>query len=76
MSKTEYLYKRNCDFCGTEIKTNREDQRFCSPPKKCHDLWWARERKEQNTIPRLINKINEIVTDHEKRLKRLERPGQ
>ena len=50
----DYLYTKKCDYCGAVIKTNREKQRFCSPPKKCHDLWWARERREANQIPKLV----------------------
>lgn len=49
-----YLYTIECDYCGAVIKTNRNKQRFCYPPKKCHDLWWAEERKNRNQIPKLV----------------------
>jgi len=48
------LYERKCDYCEAIIKTNRKKQRFCYPPKKCHDLWWLDERRNKNQIPKLV----------------------
>lgn len=65
---TDYLYTRKCDYCGAVIKANREDQRFCSPPKKCHDLWWAKERREKNQIPKLVYQHDKDIQEIKKHL--------
>jgi len=60
----KYLYTKKCDYCGATVKTNREKQKFCSLPKnKCHDLWWARERREQNQIPRLLTQHSKDIQE-------------
>jgi len=60
--------KVKCDWCGAKLKKTRSWQRFCLAPKKCHDLWWAEERKRKSTIPRLVRKHDERLEKIEERL--------
>lgn len=50
----DYLYTRKCDYCEAVFKTNRIKQRFCYPPKRCRQLWWAEERSKKNQIIKLV----------------------
>jgi len=66
MKNEKYLYTTKCEYCGASIKTNRKWQRFCSAPKKCHDLWWADERKTRNQIRRTVAELSKLVMKHSK----------
>jgi len=54
-----YSYTIKCGYCGAVVETNRKEQRFCYPPKKCRQLWWADERKRKT-------KITNMVIQHDK----------